>query len=917
MSAILLVCASLLVPSADVQKVGLRGTPFSVVQVAGKLNDDTHTRRGADLSVGSRRYGDPRGDTSSLASLEEFIIDTSKTYVGAYDEQKAPSIATDGTGYLVVWADHRDALEFDIYGTRLDESGRVLEPWGIPISTAPFDQNCPSVAFDGINYIVVWEDYRTGSDFDIYGARVDRSGHVLDSLGMAICTMPEPQNSPCVAFDGVDYFVVWHDRRAGPFCDIYGTRLDTAGTVLDTLGIAISTAIEEQRRPAVSFDGANYLVVWEDSRSGSRDIYGARVAGSGIVLDTSGIAICAASGDQFLPFVVFDGTNQLAVWEDRRAGFSDIYGARLDTSGAVLDTPGIAISTAGYSQASPSARFDGTHYVVTWEDHRSGTAWDIYGARVDTSGFVIDVSGIPISTKPGDQTSPFLAFNGSDYLVAWEDWLTLSDICGVRLDTSVAVLDTSEIPISTSASRQQAPAAAFGITDYLVVWEDNRWIHSWDIYGARVDRSGVLLDSSAIAISFEAQSQKAPAVGFEGTNYFVVWQDYRTSVDFDVYGARVDQAGHVLDPLGIPICTVGFYEEAPSLAFDGTNHLVAWQDWRSGTHSEIFGARVTKGGVVLDTLSIPIAVGAYLHRYPSVAFDGTNYLVVWQDYRNGSACDIYAARVDQSGIVLDPSGLPISAATGQQRHPCVAFDGTNYLIVWEDERNGFGEWDIYGARMAQTGAVLDSSGIAICTVLSWQEHPSVAFDGAEYFVVWEDYRCGFPECDIYGARVATSGVVVDTSGLEMINQFWPRTKPHVAKASDAELLITYEGFFPMPYNSQRILGAFRTGVGIQEGNIEEPERILRGKLFQNSPNPFSSRTMIRYEIPLTGHVSLKVYDSCGRLVRTLVDGKESSGGRTVSWDGRDGSGRRMGSGVYFYRLDAGGSTTSGNMILIR
>jgi hypothetical protein len=64
------------------------------------------------------------------------------------------------------------------------------------------------------------------------------------------------------------------------------------------------------------------------------------------------------------------------------------------------------------------------------------------------------------------------------------------------------------------------------------------------------------------------------------------------------------------------------------------------------------------------------------HYAPAVAFDGTNYLVVWQDGR-GTYYDIYGARVSRAGVVLDPGGFAISTATREQRMPAVAFDGTN------------------------------------------------------------------------------------------------------------------------------------------------------------------------------------------------------------------------------------------------
>jgi flagellar hook assembly protein FlgD len=77
------------------------------------------------------------------------------------------------------------------------------------------------------------------------------------------------------------------------------------------------------------------------------------------------------------------------------------------------------------------------------------------------------------------------------------------------------------------------------------------------------------------------------------------------------------------------------------------------------------------------------------------------------------------------------------------------------------------------------------------------------------------------------------------------------------------------------------------------------------RLHPNVPNPFNPSTSIRYEVPAGGGwVSIIVYDVEGRRVRTLVDGLQPGGTQSVSWDGRDSAGRRVASGIYFYRMTA-------------
>jgi hypothetical protein len=95
---------------------------------------------------------------------------------------------------------------------------------------------------------------------------------------------------------------------------------------------------------------------------------------------------------------------------------------------------------------------------------------------------------------------------------------------------------------------------------------------------------------------------------------------------------------------------------------------------------------------------------------PAVAFDGANWLVAWQDYRRGVS-DIYGARVSTAGVVLEPDSIPVSTSDMDQSYPAVAFDGANWLVAWDDGR--WGGSDIYGARVTPAGAVLDPEGMEL------------------------------------------------------------------------------------------------------------------------------------------------------------------------------------------------------------
>jgi hypothetical protein len=83
------------------------------------------------------------------------------------------------------------------------------------------------------------------------------------------------------------------------------------------------------------------------------------------------------------------------------------------------------------------------------------------------------------------------------------------------------------------------------------------------------------------------------------------------------------------------------------------------------------------------------------------------------------------------------------------------------------------------------------------------------------------------------------------------------------------------------------------------------------------PNPFSLRTEVTFDLERTGSVRLEVVDVQGRLVRVLEAGVRDAGRHAVIWNGRDSSGRRVASGVYFYRLETGNQRLTKKLLHVR
>ncbi len=102
---------------------------------------------------------------------------------------------------------------------------------------------------------------------------------------------------------------------------------------------------------------------------------------------------------------------------------------------------------------------------------------------------------------------------------------------------------------------------------------------------------------------------------------------------------------------------------------------------------------------------------------------------------------------------------------------------------------------------------------------------------------------------------------------------------------------------------------------MNEDHAAESPKVFT--LHQNAPNPFNPATAISFSLLENRNTSLIVYDTLGRTVRTLASGPLPAGTHVVRWDGRDDTGAPVSSGVYLYRLDAGGVADTRRMTLVR
>jgi hypothetical protein len=96
-------------------------------------------------------------------------------------------------------------------------------------------------------------------------------------------------------------------------------------------------------------------------------------------------------------------------------------------------------------------------------------------------------------------------------------------------------------------------------------------------------------------------------------------------------------------------------------------------------------------------------------------------------------------------------------------------------------------------------------------------------------------------------------------------------------------------------------------VGIHHDDSGLPDAF---ELFQNYPNPFNPSTFIRYHLAEASNISIQIFNKLGQQVVELYRGQQTIGYHEIKWDGENGSGVKVASGIYFVRLTAPGFTKS-------
>ncbi|MFE8604291.1 DUF5011 domain-containing protein [Archangium violaceum] len=277
---------------------------------------------------------------------------------------------------------------------------------------------------------------------------------------------------------------------------------------------------------AVAAGNGIYLLVWMETAAGGSDpnIMGLRIRESdGARLDTTPIPIATTSAIDLRPAVAFDGTNFLVVWESDWSG--TVRGRRIRASdGALLEPSSQIYSPAPYylMQESPSLAFDGTNFVLTW----IASIWDaqgfrrsVHGLRIRPSdGAALDAAPFPIGT---DQAFPQVASAGGTSLVVWAG--SDGSARAARIDSAGQVLDTSPLLLGSTEVFSSPRVAARG-DRFLVLWSSGSALKARSV---RASDGALLGDERLLDNTLINTGGKDFAVFLDGSDYRVVWKGTR------------------------------------------------------------------------------------------------------------------------------------------------------------------------------------------------------------------------------------------------------------------------------------------------------------------------------------------------------------------------------------------------------
>ncbi len=406
-----------------------------------------------------------------------------------------------------------------------------------------------------------------------------------------------------------------------------------------------------------------------------------------------------------------------------------------------------------------------------------------------------------LSTGDSVLGSSLVAAQNGAYLLAWGNVVSTGEaepsyqIKAQRFNPDGTALDNEAVVLSQSSvePRGMAYASTGDYEGYLLRpsgTSSNREVllDKLDFSVSPMRRT----DTLPVVLTQGLYDQQAPSVAATDDTFLIVWKsdvNYPTS-GYDIFGLRLDRiSGTPLETAGFAISQEQGDQGNPSVHSDGENFLVVWESLAVDTNGrDLVGRRVrATDGVLMDAAGISICNAQESQKEARIASDGSDYVVVWEDDRNDQA-DLYGTTVSSvTGSISPENGSAISAlSTSDEKNVAIASNGSNFLVTWDDGTN------VYATRMGEDLIPTDSPALTIHTGVE----PTVASDGTDYLLVFAE-DLGSNQYDLRnqvvpGTGTMDSSVVDSFSGSGYTSSSLLSNPNLVRLGNSSEMLVIWE-----------------------------------------------------------------------------------------------------------------------------
>ncbi|WP_345324532.1 DUF4347 domain-containing protein, partial [Novipirellula rosea] len=346
--------------------------------------------------------------------------------------------------------------------------------------------------------------------------------------------------------DSGNYVVAWQDGRSGNN-DVWAAVYHADGSVKVSEFKVHSNQSSNQEWANVGMaDNGNFAVTWSDNRSGTYETY-MRLYNSAGTAITGETLVSTLSGAQDYSAIDFASDGSFVVTFDN-ASNSDIYFQRFNSSGVAQGSNTKANTYTSSTQVSPEiAVADNGSFVIVWESNgQDGSGYGVYGQRFNANGTTSGSEFRANTTISGNQWLPSVAAaSDGSFVVSWESSNQDGSGYGIyaqRFDATATKLG-GEILVNTFTSGDQTSSHIDlnSDGDFIVTWRSSSQDGSgYGVYVQHFDSDGIRMGGETLVNSTTSGNQTDPSVAYSGSKAVVVWSGQGTGDTTGIFSQRLD-----------------------------------------------------------------------------------------------------------------------------------------------------------------------------------------------------------------------------------------------------------------------------------------------------------------------------------------------------------------------------------------